>query len=341
MGQPLYSFVIPVFNEQDVLPELQARLTAVMATLDGESEVIFVDDGSRDGTYRLLRELHAADSRFKVIRLARNFGQQVAMTAGLDFALGDAVIVMDADLQDPPELVPELAKRWREGYDLVYAVRARRQGDTWLKRVTAAAFSRLLRRLTKLDIPLDVGDFRLIDRRAVDAFRSLPERTRWLRGMFGWIGFRQIGVPYERPARYAGESKYSWLTLLRIAVDGIISFSDLPLRLTLTFGFLISALSFVLGVFAITAKLAGGFAVPGWASLVMVVSFLGGVQLVVIGVMGLYVGRIYEEVKARPLYIVRHAHGLGAPNDVHEPALASPRPADEVTVRSPRVDDRE
>ena len=308
--RPRYSFVIPVYNEQETLPELHARLSSVLDELDGESEVILVDDGSADETYNVLRGLHTLDPRFKAIRLARNFGHQLAITAGLDFAVGDAVIVMDADLQDPPEVVPALVERWREGYEIVYAVRARREADPWLKRVTAAGFYRVIRRLARMDMPTDVGDFRLVDRRALEAFRSLRERNRYVRGMFSWVGFRQTGVAYERPERFAGETKYPFRKSLRLAVDGIVSFSDVPLRLALSLGFVISGVSFVVGIFAIIAKLAGAFTVPGWASLLVVVSFVGGVQLVVIGVMGLYIGRIYDEVKNRPLYIVREAEGL-------------------------------
>ena len=320
MERPRYSFVIPVYNEQETLHELYGRLSAVLDKLDGESEVIFVDDGSADDSHRILRELHEADTRFKSIRLARNFGHQVAITAGLDFALGDAVVVMDADLQDPPELVPKLVERWQEGYEVVYAVRERREGDSWFKRFTAAAFYRLLRKLARMDIPVDVGDFRLVDRRALDAFRSLRERHRYVRGMFSWIGFRQTGVPYRRPERFAGDTKYPYRKSLQLAVDGIVSFSHVPLRLALTCGFLVSALSFVVGIAAAVVKLSGAYAVPGWASILVVVSFLGGVQLILTGMMGLYVGRIYDEVKARPLYVIREAHGLGAAPTVADDA---------------------
>ncbi len=314
-----YSFVIPVYNERDTLPELHTRLSAVADGLDGESEFLFVDDASSDGSRELLIELHERDRRCKVVRFARNFGHQVAISAGLDLALGDAAIVLDADLQDPPEFVPELVARWHEGYEVVYAVRERREGDGWLKRHLAAGFYRLLRRLSNVDIPVDVGDFRLVDRRALDAFRSMRERNRYVRGMFSWIGFRQIGVPYSREQRYAGEPKYSFRKSLRLAVDGIVSFSDLPLRTALVVGFLFSVASFVVGIGAIVAKIAGAFVVPGWASLLVVVSFLGGIQLTVIGMTGLYIGRIYEEVKARPLYVIREAHGISAPFGTTEP----------------------
>jgi dolichol-phosphate mannosyltransferase len=305
--------VIPVFNERESLSELHRRVAAVMDSLDGPSELLYIDDCSFDGTSDLLIELQQADPRVKVIKFARNFGHQVAITAGLDYATGDAVIVMDADLQDPPEVVPDLIARWQEGYEVVYAVREEREGEGWLKRTTAAWFYRLLRRIASVDMPLDAGDFRLVDRRALDAFRAMRERTRYVRGMFSWVGFRQIGVPYKRPERFAGEPKYSFRKSLRLAADGLVSFSNAPLRLALIGGFLFSSLAFVVGLFAVFARLAGAFTVPGWTSILVVVSFLGGVQLTLMGMMGLYISRIYEEVKSRPLYIVREAHGLAAP----------------------------
>ncbi len=307
-----YSFVIPVFDEEETLPELHSRLAAVIDGLDGEAEILFVDDGSRDHSVELLLDLRRADPRVKVIRLARNFGHQVAISAGLDFALGDAVIVIDADLQDPPELVPELVARWREGYDVVFAVRRARDGEPWLKRTTANGFYRVLRRLAEVDMPLDTGDFRLVDRGALDAFRSMRERNRYVRGMFSWIGYRQTGVEYTRAERYAGRPKYSFRKSFRLAMNAIVSFSDAPLRLALVVGFVVSILAFLLGIATAAAKLAGAFVVPGWASILVAVSFLGGIQLIVLGMMGLYIGRMYEELKARPLYLVREAHGLGS-----------------------------
>jgi dolichol-phosphate mannosyltransferase len=305
-----YSFVIPVFNERESLSELHRRLSEVVAQLGGEAELLFVDDCSFDGSYDALLELQRSDPRVKVIRFARNFGHQVAITAGLDFALGDAVIVMDADLQDPPEVVPDLVARWEEGYEVVYAVREARQGEPWLKRVTAAWFYRVLRRIASVEMPLDAGDFRLVDRAALDAFRSMRERNRYVRGMFSWVGYRQIGVPYDRPERFAGEPKYSFRKSLTLAADGLVSFSNAPLRLALIGGFVVSTLSFLIGISAILAKLTGAFVVPGWASIFVAVSFLGGVQLTLLGMLGLYVGRIYEEVKSRPLYVIREAHGI-------------------------------
>jgi glycosyltransferase involved in cell wall biosynthesis len=301
---PYYSFVLPIYNEQETLPELYARLSAMLETLDGTSELIFVDDGSVDESHQLLLQLQAQDPRVQLIRLARNFGHQIAISAGIDRACGEAVVIMDADLQDPPEIVPELIRRWKEGYEVVYAVREQRQGDPWFKRLTAAAFYRLLHRLSDTDVPVDVGDFRLIDRRAADAFRSLPERNRYVRGMFAWIGFRQTGVKFVRDERFAGSPKYSYRKSLKLAVDGMISFSTAPLQFTLNLGFLIAIATFLVGIFAIVTRLAGVYSLPGWASILVVVSFVGGVQLILIGMMGLYIGRIYNEVKLRPLYIL-------------------------------------
>jgi glycosyltransferase involved in cell wall biosynthesis len=305
-----YSFVIPIYNEQETLPELARRLQAVMEDLDGEAEAILVDDGSSDRSHELLLDLHERDPRFKVVRLARNFGHQVAITAGLDVAGGDAVVIMDGDLQDPPELVPELVARWREGYEVVYAVRADRDADSWVKRSAAAVFYRVLRRMSDVDIPADVGDFRLVDRRALDEFRGMREHNRYVRGLFAWIGFRQTGVPYRRDARFAGQTKYPFWKVLKLGADGVIGFSDAPLRAALAVGFVVAIGSFVTGVVDIGLRIAGVNMVPGWATIVVALTFLGGVQLVVLGAVGLYVARIYEEVRGRPLYIVRDAAGL-------------------------------
>lgn len=307
---PTYSFVLPVYNEEETLPELHKRMCVLLDQLDGPAEVILVDDGSRDHSYPLMVEIHGIDPRFKVVHFARNFGQQIALSAGMDLAAGEAVVLMDADLQDPPEVVLQMVAKWREGYDLVYAQRERRENETWFKKKTSQLFYRTLRYMTEVDVPLDTGDFRLVDRRALDAFRAMRERGRYVRGMFGWIGFKQTGVTYVRPGRFAGDTKYPLVKLIRLALDGIISFSNLPLRLVLQIGFLVSVVSFCAGITAIVIKLSGAYAVSGWASLVVFVSFIGGVQLTVLGVMGEYVGRIYEEVKHRPLYLVREMHGF-------------------------------
>jgi dolichol-phosphate mannosyltransferase len=319
---PTYSIVVPIHNEQEVLQELQRRLTDVFPNLDGDVEVLFVDDGSTDMSYPLVLEMHRADARFKVIHLARNFGHQLAITAGIDLARGDAVIVMDGDLQHPPELLPELADRWRDGYDVVYAVMTERP-EGWLKRHTARVFYRLLRKLSSVEIPAAAGDFRLADRRVVEAFRAMPERNRFVRGMFAWLGFRQVAVPYAAPERFAGRSKYTLPKMIRLATDGLLSFSTRPLRLALDLGFVVSGLAFLFGVATLISKFAGAFLVPGWLSIVLVTSFVGGIQLVVVGVVGEYVGRIYDEVKARPLYLVRELHGF-AHRDVYGEAGRRP-----------------
>jgi glycosyltransferase involved in cell wall biosynthesis len=289
--------------------ELHRRLAGVMENLDGPSEVVFVDDGSTDGSFALLQEMHALDPRIKVVRLSRNFGHQIALTAGLDHALGRAVIIMDADLQDPPEVAIELARRWREGYDVVYAVREERNGESRFKLLTAKLFYRLMGRMSGVPIPVDAGDFRLVDRRAVDAVASMREHSRYLRGMFAWVGYDQTGVPYERSARFAGKTKYPLRKMISFATDGVISFSAVPLRLALALGFVVSLVSTLAGVLGIVLRLTGVYTVPGWASIVVGMSFLGGVQLTVLGVMGAYIARIYEEVKQRPLYLVRDRVG--------------------------------
>lgn len=307
--KPVYSLVLPIYNEEKTLPELYGRLCALMERLDGAAEVLLVDDGSRDGSFALMLDFHRQDSRFRLIRFSRNFGHQIAITAGMDFARGEAVVVMDADLQDPPEVVLEMAERWRDGFDIVYAERAERQGETWFKRKTADWFYRLQRRLTDVDIPANVGDFRLVDRKALDAFKSLRENNRYVRGMFSWIGFRQTSVKFTRAPRFAGKPQYTFWKSLKLAVDALISFSYVPLRVALSIGGLVSVLSVLYGISAIGYKLAG-YNVPGWTSLVVLVSFLGGLQLMVLGVAGEYLGRIYEEVKNRPLYIVRSLYGI-------------------------------
>jgi glycosyltransferase involved in cell wall biosynthesis len=307
----VYSFVIPIHNEEETLEELYRRLSSVMEELDGASEVILVDDGSTDRSCDIISDLYRRDPRFKSLFLSRNFGHQMAITAGLDHASGNAVIIMDGDLQDPPELVPELVARWHEGYDVVYAVRDDRLDHSRFRTVTASLFYRTLRRLTSEDIPANVGDFRLVDRRVLNAALTMRERNRFLRGMFSWVGFKQTGVRFVRQGRYAGSTKYPVTKLATLAVDGIVSFSNVPLRFALSMGFLVSVVAFLTGFLAIVGKLVGVVEdVPGWASIVFVTSFLGGVQLVMIGVMGEYIGRIYEEVKQRPLYVVRDEQGL-------------------------------
>jgi polyisoprenyl-phosphate glycosyltransferase len=303
---PEYSFVIPVLNERETLDELFHRLRPVMDALDGTCEVVLVDDGSTDGSYEIMLGLQHRDARFKVLRLSRNFGHQLAITAGLDHARGNAVIIMDGDLQDPPEVALELAKKWREGFQVVYAVRDERAGESVAKLTTARWFYRLMGRLSEVPLPAEAGDFRLVDRRAVDAVQSMREHRRYVRGMFAWVGYDQTGVRYARAARHAGHTKYPLSKMLRFGTDGIVSFSAAPLRLALHIGFLVSVLSFLAGVVTIILKLVGvDNVVPGWASIAVAVTFFSGVQLTVLGVMGEYIARIYEEVKNRPLYLVR------------------------------------
>jgi dolichol-phosphate mannosyltransferase len=316
---PTYSIVIPLHNEQETLAELQRRLVDVFPQLDGETEVLLIDDGSTDATYPLMLELHRRDARFKTVQLARNFGHQLAITAGIDLARGDAVVVMDGDLQHPPELLPRLAEQWRGGYDVVFGVMTERP-EGWTKRVTARIYYRLLRKLASVEIPAAAGDFRLVDRRVVEAFRAMPERNRFVRGMFAWLGFEQVAVPYAVPSRFAGSSKYTLRKMLRLATDGLVSFSTRPLRLALDLGFVVSGLSFLFGLATLVSKFAGTFLVPGWLTIVLVTSFVGGIQLIVIGVVGEYVGRIYDEVKARPLYLVRELHGF----EHEQPAVRQP-----------------
>ena len=310
VGQPRYSIVVPVYNEEHALPELGERLVAVMDRLDAPSEVILVDDGSEDRSLAEIRALSTRDPRFRGVELSRNFGHQVAITAGIDLAVGDAVVVMDADLQHPPEVIEELVERWREGYEVVYAVRADRAGEPRLKRTTARLFYRALGRLADIDVPADAGDFRLADKRALDAFRSLRETNRYVRGMFSWIGFRQTGVPYRYEERVGGESKYTTKRMTQLAGNALTSFSSAPLRFALHLGFVVASLSILAAVAAVIANLAGAFTVPGWTSLVFVTSFLGGVQLFILGVVGVYLSRVFEEVKGRPLYIVRELYGF-------------------------------
>jgi glycosyltransferase involved in cell wall biosynthesis len=303
------SVVVPVYNERESVPELYRRLTAALAPVVGSFEIVMVDDGSNDGSWQIIRELAARDSRVKGLSFSRNFGHQMAFTAGLDHADGDAVVIMDADLQDPPELLPELVARWREGYDVVYAVRARRAGETAFKLFTAAAFYRLLRRITHVDIPVDTGDFRLMNRKAVEAFRRMPERHRFTRGMVAWLGFRQIGVEYARAARHAGETKYPLRKMLRLASDGITSFSYLPLQLATWLGTAVSALAFLALVASVAVRLGGG-RMPAWAIAASALALLGGIQLVAVGLLGEYVGRVLDEAKGRPLYLVRETVGM-------------------------------
>jgi polyisoprenyl-phosphate glycosyltransferase len=305
-----YSIVVPVYNEEETFPDLINRLREVMGLLDGPVEVVLVDDGSRDSSYQLMVEANRDDPRFKVLQLSRNFGHQVAITAGMDAASGQAVIIMDADLQDPPHVILEMAARWQEGYEVVYAVRERREGEKLFKKASATMFYNLLRRMAEIEQPVNVGDFRLVDRKALDAFLQMRESNRYVRGMFSWIGFRQVAVPYTRTSRRAGRSKYPLRKMLRFASDAIIGFSSTPLRLALGAGLILAIAAVGYGLAAIGLKLANVPIVPGYASLLVTITFLSGVQLIVIGMVGQYVARIYDEARGRPLYLVREAHGF-------------------------------
>ncbi len=307
--RPEVSVVLPVYNEGDNLLQLHRRLTDVLQAQSILYEVIFVDDGSTDGSTPLLHQLAASDPHVRLIRLARNFGHQTAISAGIDFASGQAVIVMDADLQDPPEVLPQFIDKWREGYEVVYAVRRKRKEHP-LKRMAYAGFYRLLKPLARVDIPLDSGDFCIMDRRVTDLLRAMPERNRFLRGIRSWVGYRQIGLEYERDARYAGEAKYTMSKLLKLALDGLVSFSYLPLRLASLLGFAVSLSAFALGARTVYMKLRYPDFIAGFTTIVVGITLLGGIQLITLGIMGEYIGRIFDEVKQRPLYTVREVIGF-------------------------------
>lgn len=301
---PAISVVIPVYNEQENLPALYERLTSVLSECEPGYEIVFVDDGSRDGSLVLLHGLEARDLHVKVVELARNFGHQVAISAGLDHSCGRAVVIMDADLQDPPEVLPQFIAKWREGHDVVYAIREHRK-ESRLKRAAYSLFYRLLQRIANIRIPLDAGDFCIMDRRVVDVLNGMPERNRFVRGIRSWVGLDQVGLAYERQERYAGETKYTFRRLVYLALDGLVSFSYVPLRMISILGLCVSVMSFVLAVFYLIKKLTSGLNPPGFATLIVSLFFLAGIQLITIGVIGEYVGRIFEEVKQRPLYVLR------------------------------------
>lgn len=303
------SVVIPVFNEEENLELLHRRLSKVLQHSCQDYEIILVDDGSRDKSLEIMSGLRGTDPKVKVISFSRNFGHQMAITAGIDYASGDAVIVMDADLQDPPEVISQLIEKWREGYDTVYAIRESRK-DPILKRAIAFAFYRLFKRMSEVDVPVDAGDFRLMSRRVVDILRNMPERNRYLRGLASWVGFSQASISYAREERYRGERKYTLWQSTRLAVDGITSFSHFPLRLVTNLGLVVSLAGFLYGAIIIILGLFFGRVVPGWTTLMAAVIFLGGIQLIVVGVVGEYIGRIYVEVQRRPLYLIKQKIGF-------------------------------
>ncbi|MEY4543915.1 MAG: hypothetical protein RL685_110 [Pseudomonadota bacterium] len=326
------SLVLPVFNEEQVLPELLRRLSLLLAELDPANrwEVLFVNDGSADRTRQLIEQACQSERRLRLINLSRNFGHQIAITAGVDRAEGEAVVIMDADLQDPPELIAEMLQRYAEGYDVVYAVRRQRQGEGWFKRASAALFYRTLKRVVGVAIPTDTGDFRLMSRRTVLALRGLREANRFVRGLVAWVGFRQTAVYYDRAARFAGDTHYPLHKMLRFASDGIVSFSALPLRVATLLGVLSGVVAMGVAVWVLGVVLTGTQAVPGWATLMFAVSVSSSAQLLMIGILGEYLGRVYDEVKRRPLYLVDTTQNL--PPVAERPRAAS-EPADSTAQR--------
>jgi dolichol-phosphate mannosyltransferase len=305
---PTYSIIAPVFNEAENLPILFDRISQVMDTTGEPWELVLVDDGSRDGSTEIMLRLHDNDDRVRPVIFARNFGHQIAVTAGLDFSRGAAVVIIDADLQDPPEVILDLIGRWKEGYQVVYAVRAEREGETWFKKFTASLFYRLIYRITDVKIPLDTGDFRLLDRQVVDVMKTMRERHRFLRGMASWVGYKQVGVPYKRAARFSGQTKYPFRKMFKLALNAITSFSYFPLQMATYVGFIAAGFSIIaIPIAAILRLVEGVRFLGGQATTLIAVLFFGGVQLISLGILGEYIGRIYDEVKGRPLYVVSYA----------------------------------
>ena len=305
--RPRYSVVAPVFNEAETLPEFYRRMRPILDGLDGPAELILINDGSRDASLDIMHQLRAEDSRIKIIGFSRNFGHQIAITAGIDYAEGDAVAIIDSDLQDPPEVILKMVAKWKEGFELVYAQREKRQGETFFKLLTATFFYRLIRRLASIDIPPDTGDFRLIDRKVVLAMRQLREHHRFMRGLSVWVGYKQTGIQYVRQERFAGSTKYPFRKMLKFATDAITSFSYLPLQVATTLGFWVSGVALVAIPVVAVLRLMGNDFFFGQATTLIAVLFLGGVQLISLGIIGEYLGRIYDEVKRRPLYLTTEA----------------------------------
>lgn len=308
------SIVVPLYNEEVNVDYLFERLLSVLERLEITYEIVCVDDGSKDNTLKCLLEHHLLHQQIKVVSLSRNFGKEIALTAGIDHTQGKAIIPIDADLQDPPELIEQLIAKWREGYDVVYAMRRSRQGESWMKRLSANTFYRVLESLTPVAIPRNTGDFRLLDRSVVDALKQMPERTRFMKGLFAWVGFKQTFILFERQPRHKGRTKWNYWKLWNFALDGITSFSLVPLKMWSYIGLLFSFLAFLYATFLVINTLFFGISVPGYVSLMVTVLFLGGVQLMSLGIIGEYLGRIYEEVKQRPLYFVKGRYGLTSSN---------------------------
>lgn len=307
MTKPTFTIIAPIYNELENIPELYPRMREVMDRTGEPWELILVDDGSTDGSTALIRKLAENDARVRPVIFARNFGHQIAVTAGVDHARGDAVIIIDADLQDPPEVILQLIDKWREGYEVVYAVREERQGESWFKTTTASLFYRMIYRITDVDIPMDAGDFRLMDRKVVEVMKQMREKHRFLRGMSAWVGFKQVGVSYKRQPRFAGETKYPLNKMIKLALNAVTSFSYFPLQLATYMGFIAAGLSVLAIPVIIILRLTTGTALFGQATTLIIVLFLGGLQLISLGVIGEYIGRIYDEAKGRPLYIVSEA----------------------------------
>ncbi len=308
---PKYSFIVPIYNEEDTLFEMYRRVRAVMDQMDGPVELVLVNDGSRDRSLSLMRELHEKDPQVCYLSLARNFGHQVAVTAGLNFVRGQAIVILDADLQDPPELIPALVEQWQQGYQVVYAQRTKRLRESWFKRLPAYVFYRLMRRLADVEIPVDTGDFCLMDRQVVDVLNTMPERNRYIRGLRSWVGLQQTSVYFEREPRFAGEVKYTFRKSLSLAVNSLVSFSKLPLRLSTYVGLVAAVAAVLMAVLVLYWRIVAPTSpLTGFASIMIAIFFLGAVQLVSIGILGEYVGRIYEEVKGRPLYVLSEVAGF-------------------------------
>lgn len=319
MADIRYSIVAPCYNEEGNLHELHRRISEVMDRTGEPWELILINDGSADRTPEIMRELHALDPRVHYIDFARNFGHQLAVTAGMDYAQGEAIVLIDADLQDPPELILEMIQKWKEGYQVVYAVRSERKGETWFKLFTAKLFYRLIYQITDVNIPLDTGDFRLMDRRVIETLRHMRERHRFIRGMTSWVGFRQTGVQYVRQERYTGQTSYPLRRMVKFASDAITGFSYFPLQLATYLGFIVAALGGLFILVVIAARLSGNQTFEGQATTLVMVLFLGGVQLISLGIIGEYLGRIYDEVKGRPLYVVNEAVGFEEKDTVNVP----------------------
>ena len=317
----MLSIVVPVFNEESGLAEFIRCLRASMEKTDVPYEIVFINDGSRDGTAALIKEEMKTTDDIRLVEFSRNFGHQVAVTAGLDFATGSAVVVMDADLQDPPSLIPAMIEKWQDGYDVVYAVRERRDHESWLMTTARRVYYRVLQAIGDVDVPIDAGDFRLIDRRALEALSQLRENNRYVRGLCARVGFQQTAVSYERPARFAGESKYSLFKLAKLAIDGVTGFSNAPLRLVLWTGLLVAGMSFVMTIIAVLAKFLKADIVEGWSSLVLFIGFLSGIQLIALGIISDYIGRIHNEVKNRPIYVVSNLQGFLTPPEIANKAV--------------------